>query len=154
MARRRRNGRFAPATKIVRVGAPRAASPIIRIATSQVKRRFGSRRRVRRTASQFGGFVSQHNIDGFLGGVMYGYAVRQGWVDKLPNVPLIGRTGAAAIGLDYISKRGAPFLRKAAIAASVLSGYQLGHDGKITGDEDVSGLSTTGFDTAGDYEGE
>ncbi len=85
---------------------------------------------------------------------MFGFCVKQGWVDKLPAVPVIGRTGAAAIVLDYFSGR-SPYIRKTAIAAAVLAGYQLGHDSKITGDE-MSGLTTMGdgFTTAEDLSGD
>lgn len=144
--------RTATRTQVVRV-VPSAPAPIVvaarrapaRRRAAPAKRRSPRRRRGGSVAAGLGGFVSQHNLDGFLGGAMFGYAVKEGWVDKLPAVPVIGRTGTAALALDYFSKRGFPFLRKAAIAAAVLAGYQLGHDGKVTGDEQTAdGFSTTG----------
>lgn len=145
MAKRRRKTATRTRTQIVRVPA---AAPVVRVVQAGIKRRVGGARRVRRTASQLGGFVSQHNLDAFTGGAMFGYAVKQGWVDKLPPIPIIGRTGTAALLADYFSKGGrSPALKKFAVAAATLAGYQLGHDGKVTGDLVTSGDS---FSTAGD----
>jgi len=80
-----------------------------------------------------------------VGGAAYGFAVKQGWVDKLPAIPLLGRTGSAAIALRYAAKHGGgDICRKASIAAACIAGYQLGHDGHVTG------LQTTGLQTTGD----
>lgn len=75
-----------------------------------------------------------------LGGMIFGYAVKQGYVDKLPAIPVLGRTGTAALILDYYGKHGGgEWARRAAMAAAVLAGYQLGSEGSIHGaspDED------------------
>ncbi len=151
MARRRRKS--SPGTKIIRVGAPRAASPIIRVNVPRApahRRRRGGRRRSR--GGMLGGLGSGGIVQDAIGGALFGFVVKSGYVDKLPAIPVIGRTGLAAILLNEWSKRGGPpMARQAARAAAVLAGYQLGHDGKVTGDE-MSGLTTTGdsFSTAGD----
>lgn len=79
----------------------------------------------------FGGILNH-----MLGGALFGYAVKSGWVDKLPAVPVIGRTGTAALLLNEMAKRGmlSQFTRPAANAAGVLAGYQLGSEGAIHGD--------------------
>lgn len=70
---------------------------------------------------------------------MFGFAVKQGWLQKLPAIPIVGRTGTAAILLHYWAKRGGgPMVQKAATAAAAIAGYQLGSTGAITG------LVTTG----------
>lgn len=70
-----------------------------------------------------------------VGGALFGFAVKQGWVQKLPAIPIIGRTGTAAILLDFWSKRGGgQIVANCANAAAVLAGYQLGSTGAITGD--------------------
>jgi len=93
-----------------------------------------------------GGFISQHNIDMAIGGALFGFAVKSGVVAKLPAIPFIGRTGTAAILLDMWGKRGGgDMVRRAATAAAVLAGYQLGSTGSIVG-----GFQTSGFQTSGD----
>jgi len=88
-------------------------------------------------------------IDVAIGGALLGFAVKQGWVQKLPAVPLLGRTGTAAILLHFWAKRGGgPWVAKAANAAAVVAGYQLGSTGAITGDH----LQTSGLQSAGEGE--
>jgi len=85
-----------------------------------------------------------------MGGALFGFAVKSGYVAKLPAIPVIGRTGTAAILLHYFSKHGGGQLAgKAAMAAAVLAGYQLGHEGAVTGMDtmgDMDGFSTMGDD--------
>lgn len=91
-----------------------------------------------------GGLISNESIQMAVGGALYGFAVKQGLVDKLPAIPVLGRTGTAAILLDYWSRHGGGQLaHRAARAAAAIAGYQLGHDGKISGDE-ASGSFTMG----------
>jgi hypothetical protein len=85
-----------------------------------------------------------------VGGFAYGMAVKSGLVAKLPPIPIIGRTGAAAILLDYWAKHGGGQLaRSGATAAAVIAGYQMGSTGSITGDETM-GMDTMGMNTMGD----
>jgi hypothetical protein len=85
-----------------------------------------------------------------IGGALYGFAVKQGLVAKLPAIPVVGRTGTAAILLSYWAGHGGgDMVRKAATAAACLAGYQLGAEGKITGD-DMSGDYSDGDYTDGD----
>lgn len=83
-----------------------------------------------------------------IGGAMYGFAVKSGVVAKLPAIPVLGRTGTAAILLDYWARHGGGQLaHRAARAAAAIAGYQLGAEGTITGD-----LVTSGdFVTTGDF---
>lgn len=118
--------------------APRApAAIVVRTRSSAPAKR---RRRGRRRASSLslgGNGIFSH----MLGGAVYGFAVKQGWVDKLPSIPVIGRTGAAALVLNEMAKRGmmSSLTRPAATAAAVLAGYQLGNEGAIHGDASPDG---------------
>lgn len=125
----------------------RIAAPIVRRTrrrrSAPVRRRATGRRR----STGIGGlnFGGSGLIGYGMGGFLYGLAVKQGFIAKLPAIPIIGRTGTAAIALDYFSRHGGgPMAGKAAHAAAVLAGYQLGSEGHITGDE------TLGMDTMGD----
>jgi hypothetical protein len=109
-----------------------------------------------------GGLISNESIQMAVGGALYGFAVKQGLIDKLPAIPVLGRTGTAAILLDYWSRHGGGQLaHRAARAAAAIAGYQLGHEGKISGSDEhdlVSGSFTMGDATtpgslAGDEDG-
>lgn len=147
MAKRRRTyaRRASTTTKIVR-----APAPIIRVSAPRAApvrhRRY--RRRHSGGGMGVGGLISNESVQMLIGGALYGYAVKSGLVAKLPEIPVVGRTGTAAILLDYWSRHGGGQLaHRAARAAAAIAGYQLGAEGKISGD-----LSTTGdFSTAGEF---
>lgn len=144
MARRRRTyARTRTTTKIVR-----APAPIIRVSaprSSPVRRRRFHRRRSG-GGMGVGGLISNESVQMLIGGALYGYAVKSGLVAKLPEIPVVGRTGTAAILLDYWSRHGGGQLaHRAARAAAAIAGYQLGAEGKISGD-----LTTTGDFAMGD----
>ena len=150
MAKRRRRSTRRPTASIVRVAQPRAASPIIRV---QAPRALPARRYRRRSGrrSHVSGVVGRIGVNqGFqlaVGGAAYGFLVKQPFFSKVPSLPVIGKTGTAALILSYASSRGmgGALVRNAAVAACCIAGYQLGHDGKISGDE----LSGIGDETAG-----
>lgn len=86
-----------------------------------------------------------------LGGFLYGFAVKSGIVEKLPSIPIIGRTGTAAIVFDYFSRHGGgPWAGKAARAAAAIAGFQLGSTGTISGDFAMGEDATTPGSLAGD----
>lgn len=133
-------------TKIVR-----APAPIIRVSTPRAapaRRRRATRRRGGGGGMGVGGLVSNEAVQMAIGGALYGYAVKSGLVAKLPAIPVLGRTGTAAILLDYWSRHGGgQIAHRAARAAAAIAGYQLGAEGQISGD-----FVTTGdFETAGDF---
>ena len=144
MAKRRRT---ATKTKIIRVGAaPRQASPIIRVQAPRAApaRRVHHRRRAPR-ASIGGGLISNEQVQQAIGGALYGFAVKSGWVGKLPAIPIVGRTGTAALLLGYWARHGGgTHVRSAANAAAAIAGYQLGSTGVITGDTAEGDASTPG----------
>lgn len=128
-------------TKIIK-----APAPIIRVSAPRApaKRRSSRRRKSSGGGKSLGigGIISNESIQAALGGALFGYAVKSGLVDKLPAIPVLGRTGTAAIVLDYFGRHGGGQLaRRAAHAAAAIAGYQLGNTGKISGD----------FATTGDF---
>jgi len=149
MAKRRRR---TTTTKVIRVGAPRAANPIIKVNVPRASpaRRAPRRRRIGAAVSRAGGIVSQYNLDLAIGGALYGFAVKSGWVSKLPAIPIVGRTGTAALLLDYWGKHGGgKYVQRAAGAAAVLAGYQLGSTGAITGDASPDYPEDDGYGVSG-----
>lgn len=131
---------FAPrAPAAIVVAAPRRAPARRRAAP---KRRARGRRRGGGLTLGGGGILGHA-----MGGALYGFAVKQGWIDKLPAIPVLGRTGTAALLLNEAAKRGmmSQFTRPAANAAAVLAGYQLGNEGSIHGDDDASPDSDDGY---------
>jgi hypothetical protein len=132
------------AAPIVRVSAPRAA-PVHR------------RRARRRSSGSFGiggagGIVSNETIQMAIGGALYGFAVKSGLIAKLPAIPVVGRTGTAAILLDYWSRHGGgQMAHRAARAAAAIAGYQLGAEGKIQGDFAMGTDATTPGSLTGEY---
>lgn len=131
-----------PPAPIVRVSAPRrAAAPVRR------RRRRSSGHR----GSIGGGIVSNETIQMAVGGAIYGYAVKSGIVAKLPAIPLLGRTGTAAILLDYFSRHGGGQMAgRAARAAAAIAGYQLGSEGSIQGDATTPGSLSGDLEMEGD----
>lgn len=143
--RKRRTAVARSTTKIIK-----APAPIIRVAAprapAKVRRR--SRRRGHSSGgSALGGLISTETIQMALGGALYGFAVKQGLIGKLPAIPIVGRTGTAALVLDYWARRGGGRLvHTAARAAAAIAGYQLGSEGKIQGDLATTGDFAMGMD--------
>lgn len=135
-------------TQIVRM--PAAPAPIIRIAAPRAAPIKKPKRKSHRRSGggSFGGFVSSHNIDMGITGFGVGYALKNGYVDKLPALPFFGKVGTAAIAMDYYSKHGGgDMARRAAAGFAFLAGVQLAQNGKIDGDEtDVSPVINDGED--------
>lgn len=150
--KRRTSG--ANTTRIVVAPAPAAPLAKRRRRASPVRRkRAAPRRRRSSSVGHFGGgLVSSETIQMAIGGALFGYAVKSGLVAKLPEIPIIGRTGTAALLLDYFGRHGGGhYCTKASRAAAAIAGYQLGSEGKITGDanEYIQGDFMAG---EGDYE--
>ena len=146
-------------TKIVRVPA-RQSAPVIKVTaprTAPVRRRKRRRSSSSGGGGRVGGIIRESAINEAIGGAIYGFAVKSGWIDKLPAIPVVGRTGTAAILLDYLSRRGGgPMVKRAATAAAVIAGYQLGSTGAITGynyPPEVPGDSYGPYDDAA-YDGD
>jgi hypothetical protein len=152
MAKKKRAAKTATRTKIVRVGS--SPAPIIKVSAPRAapakKRR--SSRRSHGGGSVGGGIVHNETLQMAIGGALYGFAVKSGMVAKLPAIPVLGRTGTAAILLDYWGRHGGgPMAARAARAAAAIAGYQLGSEGAIQGEDFVTtGDATTPGSLTGD----
>lgn len=71
-------------------------------------------------------------IAGALGGA--GYGMLEKMFPNMPTVPLLGRAGTVALACYFFKAKG--ILGDVGMAASVIAGYQLGKDGRISGDDD------------------
>jgi hypothetical protein len=72
-----------------------------------------------------------------MAAAVVGYVEKEGWLAKLPTIPVIGRKGALALAAHYYSKHGGGRMaRDVAVVAAVLAGYELGLKGSISGDVD------------------
>jgi len=73
-----------------------------------------------------------------MGGALFGFIEKT--FPGLPTLPIIGRAGTVALAGHYIGKHlGGSLggiLRDTSIAAAAIAGYELGKDGKISGDDD------------------
>lgn len=74
----------------------------------------------------------------FVGGAALGFLEKQSFIEMLPELPIVGRKGAIAIAAYFLHKKGfgGPIMRDIAIAAACTAGYQLGKEGKISGNGD------------------
>jgi hypothetical protein len=100
---------------VIRVSAPRAAP----------KKKGHHRRK-----SEVGG--TQSLLMMVLGGVALGMLDKQG--TKIPTVPMLGRAGTIAVGLYFFGKHNAT-MRKGAMAAAAIAGYEFGLQGRVSGVE-------------------
>lgn len=133
MARRRRSA-AAPLARTTYVTAPRAPAPIVRV--SMPKPAQTKRRHHKRHGGGSGGLGTTLGGAAVAAG-MIGLAENTGLIDKLPEVPMIGRKGSVAL-LAYAWAKwgnGGQIARDVAIAAATLAAYQLGKEKKITGDD-------------------
>jgi hypothetical protein len=135
MAKRRSSG----STAIVRAVQTRPVAPVIRI---QAPRSIAAPKKKthhrRRSASAMGS--GKTLIGTAVGGAVLGFIEKQ--FPTLPTVPLLGRAGTIAVAAHFLSKQGGQtsgILRDVALAGAAIAGYQLGKEGKVSGDDDVSG---------------
>lgn len=143
MAKRRKRATTSGATKIIRVGA--SPAPIVRVTAPRAPARRRHHRRRSGGHGHGGGVVSNEAFQMAIGGALFGFAVKSGFVAKLPEIPVLGRTGTAALVLDYWARHGGgQVVGRAARAAAAIAGYQLGAEGKITGDFAMGDATTPG----------
>jgi hypothetical protein len=73
-----------------------------------------------------------------LGGAIVGYIDKQATL-PIPTIPVLGKMGTVAAIAWFFGKGHPGIITEVAKAATTLAGYQLGKDGKVSGD--VEGLS-------------
>ena len=124
-------------TQIVRYTAPRTSAPII-IRSSP--RTVHKKKHHRRHGGGADSLSTQRLISLALGGAAFGF-IEKSFGPQLPTLPIIGRAGTITLIAYYFSKghAGGGLLKDVARAGAVLSGYQIGTTGKISGDDVLAG---------------
>jgi|WetSurMetagenome_2_1015567.scaffolds.fasta_scaffold10210_12 hypothetical protein len=120
-------------TRIVRV--PSAAAPVIKVSAPRAP---AKRKTTRRRKSSGGGSGSaSHIMKAAVGGAAFGFLEKS--FPNLPTVPMLGRAGTIAVAAYFFRGKLPPIAQDIGIAAAAIAGYQLGRDGKVSGDEWVEG---------------
>jgi len=127
----KRTHTYAPSRAIV-VRAPSAPNVIRVSAPRQTKKKHHHRK------GSGGGALTLNKLGGFaIGGALFGFIQKQ--FPNLPTLPIVGQAGSITAAAYMLAKgKGSGLARDVAIAGAVLSGYQIGFTGKISG-EDISG---------------
>lgn len=140
MAAKKKNPQTRTRTEVIRVSTPKASAPIVIKQPSAVPAR-RARGKGRRRKSVGGGGGRRINAKTF-GGVIIGGALL-GWLEKnygakFPSIPFLGTKGTIAAIAYFANKNGfmPEISADVCIAAGATSGYQLGKEGKISGDVD------------------
>jgi hypothetical protein len=68
-----------------------------------------------------------------IGGFAVGQLESSGILDKLPEVPLIGKKGTALLALHLLRPQATGIIRDVKLALGVLCGYELAKNGTISG---------------------
>jgi hypothetical protein len=116
---------------MVRYVAPRASAPIIIRSSPRAapkKKHHG-----RKHHGGGGALTQSRMIELAIGGAAYGFIEKQ-FGAQLPTLPIVGRAGTLTLIAYYMSKGKGGLMRDVAICGAVLSGYQIGTTGKISGD--------------------
>jgi hypothetical protein len=124
--------RAATRTQIVRMTAPRPVAPIVRVQmprAAPVHHRKGKGKGGHRKGG--GGGMSDQAAG--IAGLIVGLVEKQGLLDKLPSLPLLGKKGTAAVVLHYFAKGKGGITRDVKLALCVMAGYDLGKTGAIMG---------------------
>lgn len=117
-----------PAPQTIKVSMPRAMS-------APAKRKGGKRRAGAKHGT--GALTMQHMLAFGGAGAALGF-IEDKFGSSLPSIPVVGKKGALAILAYFAAKNGmgGGIARDIAVAAAAVAGYQLGKEGKISGDDD------------------
>ena len=125
MAKRRTASR-----SIIHMTAPRPVAPVIKVSAPRAapvrhgkKKHHGGGR----------GGKGASDIQMAIAGFVVGLVEKQGLLNSIPSLPMIGKKGTAAVALHYFAKGKGGMIRDAKLALAVLSGYDLGKTGAILG---------------------
>jgi len=115
---------------------PQAAAPItIRVPRAPSAPRKKSRRRGRsRSGLGGGGGILTYAV----GGAAFGFIEKSEILKDVPAFPMIGKKGTITAIAYFWAKNGGPKIAwDVARAGAVLSGYEFGKEGKISGDDEA-----------------
>src|SRR5258706_12190696 len=122
--------------QIIRYAPPRTVAPIIRVSAP----RAAPKKKHHRHHAAGGGLTKERLFSLALGGAAYGF-IEKSFGPQLPTLPIVGRAGTITIGAYMFAKgRGGGIVADIARAGAVISGYQIGSTGKISGDMDGPGV--------------
>ena len=118
--------------------APRPVAPIIKVSAPRAAPHHKKHHK-----KGGGGGKGLTDVQAAIAGAVVGFVEKQGILDKLPALPMLGKKGTAALGLHYFAKGKGGMLRDAKIALCVLAGYDLAKTGAIVGtvSPQVAGVS-------------
>lgn len=68
-----------------------------------------------------------------VGGFGVGF-IEKTWGAQIPSLPWVGRKGAVALAIYFLNPKSKE-LRSVGVAAAAISGYELGSQGKISGED-------------------
>lgn len=115
---------------------PRAAAPIIRISTPRAITPHKTKHKRRSGSTAGRGGSKEYMIGAAVGGAVVGFVEKSGMLGQLPVIPMLGKKGTfAVIGYWMGGTKKPGMMRDAILAAATLAGYELGKEGKISGDE-------------------
>lgn len=116
------------------ISAPRQSAPIIRVSAPRAAP--AKKHNRRRHGSGALSLTSNRMFEFAIGGAAYGFITKQ-FGDKLPTLPVLGRTGTIALAAYWFAKnKGGGLAKDVAIAAACIAGYQIGTTGTISGEFD------------------
>jgi hypothetical protein len=93
-----------------------------------------STRRKHHTRRSSGGIGTVTPVKAAVTAAAIGLAEKSGLLDKLPEIPWIGRKGAIALLTYYWARHGGgQIARDVCLVASALCGYEYGKEGSISG---------------------
>lgn len=117
-------------TQIIKVPMMKQPSPIIRV---QAPRAAPVHHKKKGKGGHKGGRGGMTDVQAGIAGLVVGLIEKQGLLNNLPSLPMLGKKGTAAVALHYFAKGKGGMIRDAKIALSVLAGYDLGKTGAILG---------------------
>jgi hypothetical protein len=125
-----------------------SVKPIVIRTTKVVK----AKKHHRRGAGRAGGLFSKHNITVVGSGFAVGMLEKMAFVQNLPSLPVIGKTGTIAVAAYLLSGGRQGMALDVATSAAAIAGYMLGNQGSIVGDGADPYGATDGY-VAGTYAG-
>lgn len=91
-------------------------------------------RRHYRRASASGGSAGVTPVKAAITAAVLGMAEKSGVLDKLPEIPMVGRKGALALVAYYWARHGGgQIARDVALVTAAICGYEFGKEGSISG---------------------
>lgn len=120
-------------TQIIRVPSAPAKAPIIHMTMPRLPAPSVHHKKKGKGGKKGGAGRGMSDQEAGIAGLVVGLVEKQGLLDKLPSLPLLGKKGTAAVALHYFAKGKGGMWRDAKIALCVLAGYDLGKTGAILG---------------------